>query len=142
MNAPFVTGDHDTAPTKAAAKAWNHYSCVLVCEECNGTGTVRSTRHASVDDPYPEEPCDHCEGEHEPECPVCGYNRIIPGFVCLACDLALEMPVDAITKRDAGSLVKAILNALEARREVEIARKHRAEMDPAYRATLDAEYGA
>jgi len=66
-------------------KPWDYNSDVSVCPDCEGTGEAPSWRQATVNDPYPTDPCKCGRGEHEPECPVCGYNLPVSGFDCLAC---------------------------------------------------------
>ena len=81
-----------TATTKP--RAWNHNSQVTCCVVCEGTGTVRSQRKASINDPYPERPCEDCDGQRAPECEVCGYDLLVLGYDCLVCDTVGNLLAD------------------------------------------------
>ena len=65
---------------------WNDNSGVTACEICEGSGVIASHRQATINDPYPEEPCPNGCAEHSAECAVCGFDVEIAGFDCLACE--------------------------------------------------------
>ena len=95
------------APAKIP-RPWNYNSHVKVCAECNGAGTVRAERRATVNDPYPETACDCGLGEHEPCCEVCGYNLPIAGYDCLACETANSLYASDLAKFDADTFAAAL----------------------------------
>lgn len=72
-------------------RPWNYYSAVPHCETCDGTGLVASYRLATIYDPYPEMPCEDCEGPNAHNCPVCGFGQYIEGCDCLACETVALM---------------------------------------------------
>ena len=67
-------------------RPWNYHSHVTACETCGGAGVVDAYRQPTIDDPYPSEDCECGQGEHEPECAVCGFDQIIPGYDCIVCN--------------------------------------------------------
>ena len=68
-------------------KPWNYHSAVTCCPTCDGAGEVASMRLASVNDPYPTDRCDHCDGvAQDPECSVCGFDQVVSGYDCFVCD--------------------------------------------------------
>lgn len=70
----------------STAKPWNYKSVVTACLRCNGHGVIPANRRATINDPYPQDDCECGLGEHGPTCEVCGFNQIVRGFDCLACD--------------------------------------------------------
>lgn len=96
------------------ARPWNYLSGVMVCETCNGAGTVHAHRTATVNDPYPEAACPDCTGEHTPECTVCGCNIVVPGYDCIACQMVEELPASALN--EGAAIGAAVLRAINARR--------------------------
>ena len=102
--------------TTVTARPWNYYSEVRCCETCNGLGCIPSSRKATVDDPYPDMPCPDCDGEHLPECEVCGFTQQIHGFDCLACQTAYDMSDQEAAAFDVQAFAKALSSALGARR--------------------------
>ena len=104
-----------TAP--ALTPAWNYTSGVYVCDACEGTGVVHAFRRATIDDPYPERPCECGQGEHEPECPVCGFDQVVQGYDCLACDTVASMHPGELARFDADAFATAIRIAIKARGE-------------------------
>ena len=98
---------------------WNERSHVKVCETCNGDGVVAAYRRPTVDDPYPDDPCPDCDGPHEPECEVCGYNLEVEGYDCLVCETVAGLwkpklkafDVDAFAKAAKVALAKALEEA-------------------------------
>lgn len=98
------------------SRPWNYHSEVRCCETCEGLGLVASHRRPTIGDPYPEQPCPDCEGEHLPECQVCGFQQEISGFDCLACDTAYNMSDQEAKEFDVAAFAKALENAFAARR--------------------------
>ena len=96
------------------ARPWNYRSHVHVCDLCEGAGVVWSSHKATINDPYPEQPCECGLGEHEPECPVCGFQIVVPGYDCLACDTVNDIPDAMLTPDTASKLSDAIARAIEA----------------------------
>lgn len=97
-------------------RPWNYRSVVTTCPTCEGTGTVASHRRPTVDDPYPETPCDNCDGEHEPECEVCGFGLEVSGYDCLACDTIASLTDKDFAKLNDSELAGAIMRAAAMRR--------------------------
>jgi len=87
---------------------WNYHSHVKCCPTCEGDGRVHSQRRPSTWDPYPETDCPDCDGEHEPECAVCGYNLPVAGYDCLACDTAASLFPAALKAFDADVFAAAL----------------------------------
>ena len=104
-----------TTPQRAARK-WNYQSGVYVCDLCEGQGVVHSFRQATINDPYPETPCDCGLGEHEPECPVCGFGQQISGYDCVACDTIDSLTDADFANLDADAFAAAVKVAVAARR--------------------------
>jgi len=98
-----------------AIQHWNYHSAVTCCETCEGTGTVRAARRATIIDPYPESPCPDCDGEHLPECKVCGCGVIVPGYDCIACYVVGELPAHHLDAESIGQIAIAIAHAAKAR---------------------------
>lgn len=88
-----------TTPT---TPPWDTHSGVTTCPFCEGTGTVRAARAATIADPYPEDPCECGRGEHLPSCDVCGFMLEVPGFDCLACATVGELREAALRVEDLG----------------------------------------
>lgn len=99
--------------------AWCRQSGVGHCETCDDTGMVASHRRPTIDDPYPEAPCDDCSAE-DTACKVSGNTVHIGGFDCLVCDMVLELPASQLDEDTALELGKALVAAVKA------AAKHRA----------------
>ena len=95
-----------------AQRPWNYRSHVKCCTECEGTGWVRAVRRATIDDPYPESPCDNCSGEHEPECEVCGYDLPVEGYDCLACETVAALNESDLRKFDPAAFADAVAVAV------------------------------
>ena len=102
-----------TATTKP--RAWNYNSQVTCCPFCDGAGVVYSQRKASTEDPYPEQPCDACDGPHGPECEVCGYDLVVSGWDCLVCDAVSGLITDEFAAFDVGKFAAALTVAVKAR---------------------------
>lgn len=111
-------------------KRWDYRSCVTVCPDCEGSGTVASHHRPTVIDPYPERPCDCGLGEHEPECPVCGYNLILEGFDCLACETIAFLNEDELLAFDPDSFAAAIRRAYAAASAEPVATASEASVPP------------
>lgn len=100
------------APTERM-NAWHNKSGVGHCSTCNDTGKVHAFRRATVNDPYPEADCDECFGmDHA--CEVCGNTIHIPGYDCLACDMAIEVPAELLDADTAAELARALVCAINA----------------------------
>lgn len=124
----------------APTSKWNHDSGVTCCDVCQGAGVVPAARRATVNDPYPESPCECERGPHEPECPVCGFGIALPGYDCFVCDFAHELPAgsgDAVVKHVADALASAL-----AAKERHFAKVRLAEMHAAERAAREQEWAA
>lgn len=91
---------------------WNYHSNVTVCSECDGAGRVHATRRATIDDPYPESPCQSCEGPHDPECSVCGFNQQVHGYDCLACDTVASLYESELRAFNADDFAAALKQAV------------------------------
>ena len=103
----------ETAPNRP--KPWNYYSAVTCCPSCEGTGNVSSSRRASTWDPYPEVECPDCDGsEHGPECEVCGFTTVVPGYDCYACETVYGLPDELLTDEVYADLCAAMLQAFGA----------------------------
>lgn len=94
---------------------WNYHSHVTTCPTCEGEGRVHSHRRPSTWDPYPENDCPDCDGPHEPECAVCGYNLPIAGYNlpiagydCLVCDTVASLHPVALKAFDADVFAAAL----------------------------------
>lgn len=98
---------------------WYKKSGVGHCSTCDGIGYVASQRPATINDPYPEAPCDNCSDE-DTACAVCGNTVHIGGFDCLVCDMVLEIPDHQLDEDTALELGKALVAAVKA------AAKHKA----------------
>lgn len=96
---------------------WNRFSHVTTCPDCLGAGVVHAYRRPTVNDPYPETPCECGLGEHLPECEVCGYNLEVAGYDCLACDTVASLDASALKHFDADAFAAAIKVALAKARE-------------------------
>lgn len=101
------------APSFTERRAWNHFSHVTCCTECNGAGVVAANRRATINDPYPESPCECGMGPHEPECVVCGYDLQVAGYDCLACDTVAALTASELARFDADGFAKAVKLAAE-----------------------------
>lgn len=98
------------------ARAWNWASGVTCCSTCYGAGVIADDgRKRTINDPYPEIACPDCDGEHLPECEVCGCEVIVPGYDCIACYVAEELPAAHLNDADIDVLAKAIKSAAGAR---------------------------
>lgn len=91
---------------------WNYHSHVKVCPDCNGVGEVASHHRPSINDPYPSQPCENCDGPHEPECSVCGFNQQVAGYDCLACDTAASLHTHELRAFDAAAFTDALTVAI------------------------------
>lgn len=98
-------------------RPWNWASAVTCCSTCNGQGVIADEgRRRTTWDPYPEIKCPDCDGEeHLPECEVCGCEIIVPGYDCIACYIAGELPVAHLDAESIDVLAKAIKSAAGAR---------------------------
>lgn len=94
------------------ATKWNEKSGVTVCGPCQGSGKIWSNRRPTVDDPYPEKACKSCDGEHLPECPVCGFQHVVPGFDCIVCETVYNIPVDSLSLNFSDDFDAAIAKAM------------------------------
>jgi hypothetical protein len=92
-------------------RPWNYYSVVDCCPTCEGAGVVHAHRPATINDPYPENACPDCDGEHEPECEVCGSHTIVPGYDCLVCATVYDIPSAQLTDDVYNDLCAAMLRA-------------------------------
>lgn len=112
---------HPTGHADAASAAgnhlspqpWNKRSGVTACDTCDGAGRIASFRRPSVNDPYPEQPCPDCVGEHAAECPVCGFDQVVKGYDCLACDTAASLTDGELAAFDAEGFAAALKIAVE-----------------------------
>lgn len=93
-------------------KPWNYHSHVTACQTCEGAGRVHSQRRPSTWDPYPESACPDCEGEHEPECEVCGYNLPVAGYDCLACETVAALHPHELKAFDRVAFANAVAVAV------------------------------
>jgi len=98
---------------------WNRYSHVKSCATCHGDGVVHAYRRQTVNDPYPEDRCPDCDGPHEPECEVCGYNLIVDGYDCLVCETVAALDNLALRGFDVDAFAKAARVALGRARDVD-----------------------
>lgn len=96
-------------------KPWNHASAVTCCQTCEGEGTVRSSRRASIHDPFPEDACPDCDGPHAKECAVCGSEIEVPGFDCIACQAVADLPDHCLNDFVVDELAAAMKLAICAR---------------------------
>ena len=94
------------------AHAWNRYSEVAACPDCNGMGVLPGYQRATIHDPYPERPCDCGLGEHLPECSVCGSTVEVPGYDCFVCQMVYDLPDSLLTPATAATLSAAIARAI------------------------------
>jgi DnaJ-class molecular chaperone len=95
--------------------AWNYHSNVTACPDCEGSGYVHSHRRATIDDPYPENRCECGLGEHNPECAVCGFNQVVAGYDCLACDTVAALTDSDFADFAPGAFAEAVKVAVIAR---------------------------
>lgn len=117
-----VPSSHPTGHADAASAAgnhlspqpWNKRSGVTACDTCDGAGRIASFRRPSVNDPYPEQPCPDCVGEHAAECPVCGFGQVVKGYDCLACDTVAAMFPSEMAAFDADKFAAALNVAIAA----------------------------
>lgn len=98
-------------------RPWNWDSEVRVCGTCDGMGVVPSHRRPSVDDPYPEDPCPDCDGEHLPECQVCGFEHEVKGYDCFVCDMVAALSDGEFSAIRDDDLIAAIARAMDERRK-------------------------
>ena len=104
-----------TAPT--LTRAWNWNSEVRVCATCDGLGRIHDARvRPSTWNPYPERTCPDCEGEHPPECDVCGFSQSVAGYDCLACETIAALSGDDFAKLNDAAFSAAIMRAAAMRR--------------------------
>jgi DnaJ-class molecular chaperone len=101
----------DRSMTTPTAKPWDYHSGVYHCETCEGTGVIASCRRATIDDPYPEDDCNDCEGVGHGDCKVCGFAYAMMGYDCFVCATVEELPRSAMPNE----VSKAVALALEAR---------------------------
>lgn len=100
------------------ARPWDYNSGVHSCGTCNGLGTVEAFRRATVDDPYPENPCPDCDG-YEAACDVCGSTIEAKGYDCLICAMVNDFPADALGRGDeVAAAIKAAMGARLAAEQV------------------------
>jgi hypothetical protein len=88
--------------------AWNYRSVVMACKDCDGTGEVHSNRIATINDPYPTNPCDCGLGQHEPECEVCGFNQVVGGYDCLVCNTIADLTDRELAQFDPEAFAAAV----------------------------------
>ena len=91
---------------------WNHRSGVYCCTTCEGTGLVPAHRKATVNDPYPESPCPDCDGPHNAECSVCGFDQYIRGYDCYACETIAGLFPNDLAAFDVDAFAAALKVAL------------------------------
>ena len=96
-------------------RPWNYHSEVRTCATCDGLGIVPAPRLPSTWDPFPERPCPDCDGEHGPECAVCGFTLPIKGYDCLACDTVATLTDDDCAAFDIPAFADALAIAFVAR---------------------------
>ena len=89
-------------------RKWNWASHVTTCSTCEGHGTIHALRRATINDPYPEDACPDCEGEHEPACEACGYNMPVDGYDCFACDMVASIYENQLASLDIDTLAAAM----------------------------------
>lgn len=106
-------------------RAWDHDSHVTCCDTCDGTGLVHASRRATIDDPYPEQPCEDCAGPAPAECAVCGYDVVHAGYDCLACYVVGELSESDAEHFGVQTFALALQQALNAREKHAEAEKAR-----------------
>lgn len=94
-------------------RRWNYASHVTACSSCEGTGTVHAHRRPTVNDPYPESPCECGLGEHTPECEVCGFTQVIEGYDCFVCETVDSLFGGDLRKLDVDEFAAAFRVAVE-----------------------------
>ncbi|CAB4120800.1 hypothetical protein UFOVP5_37 [uncultured Caudovirales phage] len=107
MNAPF------TPP----AKRWDFASEVATCQTCEGAGEIcTSPFHTHPNDPDRcDVECYDCEGAGHFACEVCGFDIQVPGYDCLVCNTASEIPAHMLTDDTAAHIGAALAAAFHAR---------------------------
>ena len=91
-------------------------SGVQHCGECEGRGDVSNGRGLGGNDPASwMVDCPECHGEPIIACEVCGFDLEVPGYDCLACFVAGELPDELVTAEVGGGLAMAIAMAMVAR---------------------------
>lgn len=94
-------------------KPWYHESGVVACPTCDGRGEVASHKRPSTGDPYPTKRCEDCHGPHSPECPVCGFDQVVSGWDCLACDIVRGMTAEELENFSVVSFSVSLRTALQ-----------------------------
>ena len=94
---------------------WHNRSGILPCYECDGTGGLPNNPHLRNGDPDCwVVTCRDCDGAGHQACEVCGFNIEVPGFDCLACDMARDIPAHLLTDEAAEALTDAIRASVSA----------------------------
>jgi len=107
------------APQNRAAferiTAWHNNSGIIECCECEGHGTQPNKPWLRNGDPDCwDVECPECEGHGHHACKVCGFDIEVPGFDCLVCDMALEVPAKLMTDKTAVAMGEALRHAFAA----------------------------
>lgn len=92
---------------------WNVKSGICPCWQCDGVGREMACPNLRVGDPSNHEiDCDVCEGAGHTHCEVCGFDVVIPGYDCLACQMVYDIPDNLLTDKVADALAEAVRNAI------------------------------
>ena len=98
---------------------WNYHSAVTPCATCEGTGEVWNGKGNGGNDPDSfNVDCPNC-GDPTPgvfACKVCGFQHVVPGYDCLACETVAAIPVADLHNLPTHHLTRAIEEALGAAR--------------------------
>lgn len=110
------------ATVKALRANWYSNSGITKCEHCDGHGSYWNGRGLGGNDPESWAiPCEHCEETGHRDCEVCGFDIVVPGADCLACDMVRELSSDQLTDEVADKLAASIKAAINVAAEAECA---------------------
>lgn len=99
-------------------RKWNHDSHAhYPCGGCEGHGEVWNGRGRGGNDPDSwNAPCPDCRGAGHFPCHVCGFDQVIPGFDCMACETIGHLYPGDLQRFDPAAFAKAVGNAVAAAR--------------------------
>lgn len=101
---------------QTSIRRWDHASHVASCTTCEGKGEVWNGKGLGGNDPDSwNVECPDCNGAGHFACKVCGFDLVIAGFDCFACDVTHDIPASMLTADTAAQIGTAMAAAFEAR---------------------------
>ena len=108
------------ATVSALRANWYSNSGITKCDRCEGQGSYWNGRGFGGTDPDSWDiDCPDCDAQGHHACGVCGFDVVVPGFDCLACDMARELPASLLPDEVADKLAAAVKASIHVRIEAE-----------------------